>query len=402
MYHSDFVHLHVHTQNSLLDGACRIKDLIKKAVEYKMPALAMTDHGNLFGVVDFYQTAIRMGVKPIIGCEAYVAPGSRVDKGPQQAGASHLVLFAKDEDGYANLIKLVSAGYLEGFYYRPRMDKEILSRYSDGLIASSGCLRGEVDQRLKEGNYQEAVRVADEYHQIFGKGNFYLEIMDHGLEDQKIVNEGLLKISKELGIPLVVTNDVHYLEQKQAKAHEALLCIQTQSFLNDPNRMRMKTDQFYFKSPEEMKREFSWVPDGIKNTLEIADQCNLQLSFGQYHLPRYDPPGGVIRDEFLKDLCIKGIKERYGKMTLEIKERLRHELTTIKKMGFVSYFLIVWDFIHYARQRGIPVGPGRGSAAGSLVSYLLGITNLDPLKYGLLFERFLNPERAGMPDIDID
>ncbi|MDP2653909.1 MAG: DNA polymerase III subunit alpha [Candidatus Omnitrophota bacterium] len=402
MYHSDYVHLHVHSQYSLLDGACRVKELVQKAAEYKMPALGLTDHGNMFGAIDFYQSAVKVGVKPIIGCEAYVAPGSRTDRSPQQGGASHLVLFAKDETGYKNLMKLVSAGYLEGFYYRPRMDKEILAKHSEGLLCTSACLRGEVAWFLRQNDYASAMRVADEYHHIFGKGNFYLELMEHGIPDQKVVNEGLIRLSKDMNLPLVVTNDVHYLQQDQSKAHEALLCIQTQSLLNDPNRMRLKTDQFYFKDPALMKKEFSWVPDALKNTLEIAEKCNLTLDFNQYHLPNYEPPGKQSRDEFLEDLCRKGMVQRFGQSTMELEERLKREMAVIKKMGFVSYFLIVWDFIHYARQRGIPVGPGRGSAAGSLVSYLLGITNLDPLKYGLLFERFLNPDRLGMPDIDID
>ncbi|OGX25893.1 MAG: DNA polymerase III subunit alpha [Omnitrophica WOR_2 bacterium RIFCSPHIGHO2_02_FULL_48_11] len=406
MYHSDFVHLHVHTQYSLLDGACRIKELVQKAAEYKMPALGMTDHGNLFGAIDFYENAVKVGVKPIIGCEAYVAPGSRLDRGtssgPKGMGASHLVLFARDEAGYKNLLKLVSAGYLEGFYYRPRMDKEILAKYSEGLLATSACLRGEVAWYLRQGDYAGAKKAAGEFSQIFGKGNFYLELMEHGIEDQKIVNEGLLKLAKDLNLPLVVTNDVHYLTQTQYTAHEALLCIQTQTMLNDPNRMRLKTDQFYFKDPALMKKEFAWVPEALKNTLEIADKCNLQLRFDQIHLPHYEPPSGRTKEEYLKELCQKGIAERYGRATPEIEKRLEYELSVVKKMGFVSYFLIVWDFIHYAKQRGIPVGPGRGSAAGSLASYLLGITNLDPLKYGLLFERFLNPDRASMPDIDID
>lgn len=399
---TDYVHLHVHTQYSLLDGACRVSELIKKAAEYKMPALGMTDHGNLFGAITFYETAKKYGVKPIIGCEAYLAPLSRFDRSPQQGGASHLVLFAKDLTGYKNLMKLVSAGYLEGFYYRPRMDKEILAQHSEGLLCTSACLRGEVAYNLMNGKYDAALKAAYDFSQIFGKGNFYIELMEHGLPDQKPVNEGLMKIAKELNLPLVVTNDVHYLEQSQYKAHEALLCIQTQTFLNDPNRMRLKTDQFFFKPPEQMKREFLWVPEALSNTVEIAEKCNLDLRFGQYHLPNYDPPNGQGKDEFLEELCAKGIRERYGAMTPVLQERLLHELNTIKKMGFVSYFLIVWDFIHYARQRGIPVGPGRGSAAGSLVSYLLAITDLDPIKYGLLFERFLNPERMSMPDIDID
>lgn len=404
MYHSDFVHLHVHTQYSLLDGACRINSLVKKAVEYKMPALAMTDHGNIFGAIDFYQTCVKNGVKPIIGCEAYIAPASRLDKTSAQGkgGASHLVLYAKDEKGYRNLLKLVSSGYLEGFYYRPRMDKEILSKYSEGLMASSACLRGEVAWNIRQGNYNTALKAADEYTQIFGKGNFYIEIMENQLPEQKLANEGLMKIAKNLSLPLLATNDVHYLEQSQAKAHEALLCIQTQTTLDDANRMRLKTDEFYFKDPEAMKKAFHYCPEAIRNTLEVADKCNLELTFNKFHLPHYEPPIGLAKDEYLRQLCLEGIPDRYGQASKEIMDRLEYELATIKKMGFISYFLIVWDFIHYARQNGIPVGPGRGSAAGSLASYLLHITDLDPLRYGLLFERFLNPERLSMPDIDID
>ena len=402
MNHAEFVHLHVHTEYSLLDGACRIKDLVQKAVEYNMPAVAMTDHGNLFGTVNFYQTAVKMGIKPIVGCETYIAQGSRFDKSPNQRANNHLILLAKDFTGYKNLMRLVSTSYLDGFYYKPRMDKDVLSQYSEGLLCTSACLRGEVSWNISQGHFETALKVADEYQHIFGKGNFYLELMQHDIPDQTVVNEGLLKISKMLNIPLVVTNDVHYLEQSQAKAHEALLCIQTQSVLSDANRMRMKTDQFYFKDPELIKKEFIWVPEAVTNTLEIADKCNLKLSFDQYHLPRYDPPDGKTQEKYLEELCLTGIRGRYGSLTQEIKDRLKHELMTIQEMGFVSYFLIVWDFIHYAKEKKIPVGPGRGSAAGSLVSYLLGITDLDPLKYGLLFERFLNPERTGMPDIDID
>ncbi len=401
---SDFVHLHVHTQYSLLDGACRINKLIEKAIEYKMPALGMTDHGNLFGAIQFYQAATKMGIKPVIGCEAYVATeGSRLEKTPRQKGSvSHLVLFARNETGYRNLMKLVSAAYLEGFYYFPRMDKEILSQNSEGLLCTSACLKGEIAYHLSEGNYNEALKTADELHQIFGKGNFYLEIMDHGLDEQKKVNEGILKISKDLNLPLVVTNDVHYLEQSQSIAHEALLCIQTQSILTDPKRMRFKTDQFYFKDPALMRKEFGWLPDALTNTLEIAEKCDLKLNFDQIHLPRFESPVGKTKEEYLRELCLEGIKKRYGTPSAEVTERLEYELQVIEKIGFIGYFLIVWDFINFAKGKGIPVGPGRGSAAGSLVSYLLGITDLDPLKYGLLFERFLNPERAGMPDIDID
>ena len=404
MYHSDFVHLHVHTQYSLLDGACRIKELIQKAVEYKMPALAMTDHGNMFGAIDFYQTAVKNGIKPIIGCEAYLASASRHDKGAAQGkgGTSHIVLYARDEEGYRNLLKLVSLGYLEGFYYRPRMDKEILTQYSKGLLASSACLRGEVAWQIRQGNYNGALKAADDFQQIFGKGNFYLELMENGLPEQKEVNLALLKISKDLELPLIATNDVHYLEQGQSSAHDALLCIQTQTTLDDPNRMRLRTNEFYFKDPELMKKAFEYAPQAIKNTLEVAEKCNLELSFNKTHLPHYEPPSGKSKEDYLRELCLEGIGKRYAAPTKEISDRLEFELATIKKMGFVSYFLIVWDFIHYAKQNDIPVGPGRGSAAGSLVSYLLQITDLDPLKYGLLFERFLNPERLGMPDIDID
>ncbi|MCD4779597.1 MAG: DNA polymerase III subunit alpha [Candidatus Omnitrophica bacterium] len=404
MSHLPFVHLHVHTQYSLLDGACRIKDLVRKACDYNMPAVAMTDHGNLFGAIDFYQTAQEMGIKPIIGCEAYLlTQGSRFEKTPRNRGrVSHIVLYAKNLTGYRHLMKLISAGYLEGFYYSPRIDKELLSQYSGGLIASSACLKGEIAQKILAGNINEAMLVADEYQQIFGKGNFYLEIMDHGIPAQKTVNEGLLKIAKELSMPLIVTNDVHYLDQGQARAHEALLCIQTQTTLNDPKRMKMSSDQFFFKTPELIEREFSWVPDGMINTVRLAEKCDLQMDFNKFHLPYFEPPKGTTQNEYLEHLCREGIRSRYAHMTDEIKKRLDHELHIIEKMGFVSYFLIVWDFINYAKSQNIPVGPGRGSAAGSLVSYLLGITDLDPLKYGLLFERFLNPDRSGMPDIDID
>lgn len=401
---SEFIHLHNHTQYSLLDGACRIKDIVQKAIDYNMPAVAMSDHGNIFGMVDFYQTATKMGIKPIIGCEAYVLKeGSRLDRTPRQRGVlSHLVLYVKDQTGYKNLCKLISSSFIEGFYYRPRMDKEILAKYSGGLIASSACLKGEVAQHIREGNYNAALKSADDLSKIFGKGNFYLEIMDHGIPEQKVVNEGILKLSKDLDLPVIVTNDVHYLEQYQSAAHEALLCVQTQTTLNDPKRMRMSSDQFYFKSSQEMAKEFLWVPQGLKNTLEVAEKCNLKMDFDKIHLPRFDPPDGKSKEAYLDELCQEGLARRFKEITPEITDRLNFEIKIIEKMGFVSYFLIVWDFINYAKSQGIPVGPGRGSAAGSLVSYLLGITDLDPLKYGLLFERFLNPDRAGMPDIDID
>ncbi len=403
MNQAEFVHLHVHTQYSLLDGACRIKKLIQKAVDYNMPALGMTDHGNLFGAIDFYQTAVKMGVKPIIGCEAYMAVnGSRLEKTPRNKATAHLILFARNKDGYQNLLKLVSASYLDGFYYHPRMDKEILSQHSEGLLCTSGCIRGEVAWNLKEGNYDAALKAADDLSQIFGKGNFYLEVMNHGLNEERIVNEGILKISKQLNLPIVATNDVHFLEQCQSNAHDALLCIQTQTTLSDPKHMSLQSDQFYFKDPDSMRKAFDWIPEALTNTLEIAEKCNLDLSFNKFHLPRFDPPKDTKNDQYLHQLCTEGLAKRYPEITDEIQQRLDHELKTIEKMGFVSYFLIVWDFIRFAKSENIPVGPGRGSAAGSIVSYLLGITDLDPLKYGLLFERFLNPDRSGMPDIDID
>ncbi|MDD2679874.1 MAG: DNA polymerase III subunit alpha [Candidatus Omnitrophica bacterium] len=405
MPHSDFVHLHLHTQFSLLDGACRIPELLNLAKVYKMDSLAITDHGNMFGAIDFYVEAQKAGIKPIIGCEAYIAPGSRLDKESRgiDEAAYHLILLARDETGYQNLMKLVSIGYLEGFYYRPRIDKEILARHAKGLIGLSACLKGEIPDLILQKRFNDALKLADAYLNIFEKNNFYLELQENSIPEQKLVNAGLVKIGKELGIPLVATNDVHYLTRGMAASHEALLCIQTQTTLDDPDRMRFQTDEFYFKSPEEMKSLFKEMPEAITNTCEIASRCNLELDFNQVHLPKYVPPTGKTKEEFLEELCARGLKERFDKLiTPQVSERLEHELKIIKDMGFVSYFLIVWDFIHYAKSKGIPVGPGRGSAAGSLVSYLLGITDLDPLKYGLLFERFLNPERLGLPDIDID
>ncbi|MFH1397476.1 MAG: DNA polymerase III subunit alpha [Candidatus Omnitrophota bacterium] len=404
MPHSDFIHLHLHTQYSLLDGACRLPDLLNLAKQYKMDSLAITDHGNMFGAIDFYLEALKQGVKPIIGAEVYVAPKSRLDKSSSriEEAAFHLILLAKDETGYKNLAKLVSIGYLEGFYYRPRIDKDVLSVYHEGLIGLTACLKGEVPSLLQEGRFNDALKTADEYLNILGKDNLYLEIQVNKIPEQVTVNQGLIRISRELKIPLVATNDVHYLQKSHARAHEALLCIQTQNTLDNPNRMRFQTDEFYFKSPEEMKELFKEVPEAIANTLEIARRCNLELDFNQIHLPKYEPPLNSTKDGFLRQLCEKGLTQKYPDADAQIKERLEHELKVIKDMGFTSYFLIVWDFIHYAKSHQIPVGPGRGSAAGSIVSYLLGITDIDPLKYKLLFERFLNPERTGLPDIDID
>jgi DNA polymerase-3 subunit alpha len=404
MPHSDFIHLHLHTQYSLLDGACRIPEILAIAKSYKMDSLAITDHGNMFGAIDFYLEAQKAGIKPIIGCEVYVAPKSRLDKGGSgiEDAANHLILLARDESGYHNLIKLVSIGYLEGFYYRPRVDKEVLSQHAQGLIGLSACLKGEVAWLIQQKRFNDALKAAEAYQNIFGKGNFYLELQANSIPEQKIVNDALIKISKELNIPLVATNDVHYPTKDKAEAHEALLCIQTQATLDDPKHMRFQTNEFYFRTPEEMKEIFRHCPEAIKNTIEIAQRCNLELDFTQMHLPKYTPPEGKDKEAFLLELCEKGQRDKGLKDNPEVRTRLEHELKIIKHMGFISYFLIVWDFISYAKAQGIPVGPGRGSAAGSLVSFLLGITDLNPLKYGLLFERFLNPERMGLPDIDID
>ena len=404
MPRSEFIHLHLHTQYSLLDGACRIPELLALANQYKMDSLAITDHGNMFGAIDFYLNAQKAGIKPIIGCEVYIAPQSRFEKNSNsiEEASYHLILLAKDETGYQNLMKLVSIGYLEGFYYRPRIDKESLAKYHEGLIALSSCLKGEIPSLLEEKRFNDALKTADDYLHIMGKDNFYLELQENRIPEQRLVNEGLIRISRELNIPLVATNDVHYLNKEHASSHEALLCIQTQSTLDDPNRMRFQTEEFYFKSPQEMRDNFKDTPEAISNSVEIAARCNLELDFTRIHLPRYESPTGKTKEEFLRELCNKGLTLRFNGREDPVKDRLEHELKIIKEMGFTSYFLIVWDFIHYAKGQGIPVGPGRGSAAGSIVSYLLGITDIDPLRYGLLFERFLNPERIGLPDIDID
>lgn len=404
MPRSEFVHLHLHTQYSLLDGACRIPEILNLANQYRMDSLAITDHGNMFGAIDFYLEAQNSGIKPIIGCEVYIAPASRLEKnsGGIDEASYHFILLARDEEGYRNLMKLVSIGYLQGFYYRPRIDKEILSLHSKGLIGLTSCLKGEIPVLLQQRRFNDALKTADDFLNILGKDNFYLEIQQNNIVEQRIVNDGLIKISKELNLPLVATNDVHYLTKENARSHEALLCIQTQTTLNDPNRLRFQTDEFYFKSPQEMKELFKDIPQSITNTQEIAMRCNLELDFSNVHLPKYEPPDNKTKEEFLRELCQSGLKERFKEGSPAISERLEHELKIIKDTGFASYFLIVWDFIHYAKQNVIPTGPGRGSAAGSLVSYLLGITDIDPLKYGLLFERFLNPQRLGLPDIDID
>jgi DNA polymerase-3 subunit alpha len=403
--HTRFVHLHTHSEYSLLDGAVKIKTLLEKAHELKMPALAITDHGNMFGAIQFYQQAYKIGVKPIIGCELYIAPGSRFDKAQPQNSITnyHGICLVKNYEGYKNLMKLVTIGYKEGFYYKPRVDKEVLAQYSKGLIFLSGCIKGEIPRLILSGQEQKAREVAMEFQKIFGEGNFYLELNSHGLEDEDIVNKHLLGISVDLGIPVVATNDIHYLYKQDAEVHDILLCIQTNKPVSATDRLRFSTDEFYFKSSEEMEELFAQFPEAISNTMVIANQCNLELEFGKLHLPHYKlPESEVSLDEYLHKLCMEGLKKRYTKITDKILDRLNHELQIISQMRYAGYFLIVWDLVNYARQKGIPVGPGRGSAAGSIVSYALGITDIDPLKYNLLFERFLNPDRVSMPDIDID
>ncbi|MFQ5881454.1 MAG: DNA polymerase III subunit alpha [Candidatus Methylomirabilales bacterium] len=405
MRHAGFAHLHVHSQYSLLDGACHVEKLVQKAKEFKMPALAVTDHGNLFGAIDFYRLAQKEGIKPIIGCEVYVAPGSRLERYPQDGqyeGANHLTLLVKDRTGYKNLIKLVTAGYLEGFYYKPRIDKELLSQHSEGLLALSGCLNSEVCRLLAQKEAEKALEVAAWHRDLFGRENYFLELQFHGIENQREVNRDLLQMTKKLGVAVAATNDVHYLNAGDHKAHDVLLCIQTGKVVADSDRMRFSSDQFYFKSPQEMQGLFHEIPEVLVNTLAIAERCNLQMEFDKVYLPPYEVPQGHTLDSYLAECSWRGLRERYGEFTPEAKDRLARELQVIEKMGFAGYFLIVWDFIRFARERGISVGPGRGSAAGSLVAYALGITNIDPLRYGLLFERFLNPERISPPDMDID
>lgn len=416
MQHTDFVHLHLHTQYSLLDGAIRLDTLFAKARELKMPAIAVTDHGNLFGAVDFYQKAHQHGIKPIIGCEVYVAPRSRFDKsGARGASDSsfHLVLLVKNQKGYKNLCKLVTAGHLEGFYYRPRIDLEILKENNEGLIALSACLHGQIPHLINIGRDEEASETAKKYSALFDNNRFYLELQDNSIPEQKRVNEGLLELSKDLGLPIVATNDCHYLNKEDARAHEILLCIQTGKTIENEDRMKFSGDDFYLKTAEEMKASFAHVPEAVRNTIVIAERCNLEMSFGEYHFPKYEAPSGETLEEHLSSRAKDGLEERlnrikekdaayYSAKKDEYFKRLEEELDIINSMGFPGYFLIVADFISYAKVQGIPVGPGRGSAAGSLVAYALNITDIDPLPYDLLFERFLNPERVSMPDIDID
>ena len=400
----NFTHLHVHTEYSLLDGASKIKELVARTKELGMDSIAITDHGVMYGVIDFYRACREVGIKPIIGCEVYVAPGSRFDRevGRGEDRYYHLVLLAENDLGYHNLMKIVSRGFTEGYYYKPRVDMEVLREFHEGVIALSACLAGEVAVQIRRGFLAEAREAALRYLDIFGEGNYFLELQDHGIPDQTLVNTELLKMHEELGIPLVATNDIHYVNAKDWEAHDFLLCIQTNKKLKDEDRMRYEGGQYYLKSPEEMEALFPYAKEALENTYKIAQRCNVEIVFGEQKVPKFDVPAPYDAYGYLEHLCREGIKRRYQPVTKELQERLDYELGTIKHMGYVDYFLIVWDFIHYAREHGIPVGPGRGSAAGSIVAYCLEITNIDPIRYNLLFERFLNPERVSMPDIDID
>jgi len=400
----EFTHLHVHTEYSLLDGSNKIKEYVARVKELGMDSAAITDHGVMYGVIDFYRAAREAGINPILGCEVYVAPGSRFDRevGSGDDRYYHLVLLAENNQGYSNLMKIVSKAFVEGFYYKPRVDLELLEKYHEGIIALSACLAGEVARYLARGMYEDAKIVALRYQDIFGKGNFFLELQDHGISEQQTVNQQLLRMHRETGIDLVATNDVHYTMAEDAEPHDVLLCLQTQKKLSDENRMRYEGGQYYVKSPEEMARLFPYALEALENTHKIAERCHVEIEFGVTKLPKYDVPDGLTSWEYLNKLCYEGLEQRYHPVTEELKKRLDYELSTIKNMGYVDYFLIVWDFIKYARDNDIMVGPGRGSAAGSLVAYTLGITQLDPIRYDLLFERFLNPERVSMPDIDVD
>ena len=400
-----FAHLHVHTEYSLLDGSNKIKECVARVKELGMNSVAITDHGVMYGVIDFYRAAKAAGIHPVLGSEVYVAPGSRFSKEPGQGNEDryyHLVLLAENDTGYHNLMKIVSRGFTEGYYYKPRVDLEVLEEFHEGIIALSACLAGEVQRYVARGRYEEGKEAALRYERIFGKGNFFLELQDHGIAEQQLVNQGLLRMSRETGIPLVATNDVHYTYADDVKPHDILLCLQTGKKLADEDRMRYEGGQYYIKSEEEMKALFPYALEALENTQKIADRCQVEIEFGVTKLPKYDVPDGWTSWEYLNKLCHEGLAERYQPASEELTTRLDYELSVIKTMGYVDYFLIVWDFIKYAKDHGIMVGPGRGSAAGSLVSYCLGITTIDPIRYQLLFERFLNPERVSMPDIDVD
>ena len=405
MPRDSFVHLHLHTEYSLLDGSIRMKELMKKAAEFEMPAVAITDHGNLFGVIEFYQEAQRAGVKPIIGCEVYVAPGSHKDRPPsRRESAYHFTLLAENEIGYRNLVKLVTTAHLDGFHYAPRIDKALLAERSAGLIGLSGCLAGEINSAIQANNIEKAKQSAAEYRDILGAENFFMELHDHGMEEQKMCNSALVQIARDLGVGMVAANDVHFLRRSDHQAHDVMLCIGTGKMVQDETRLHY-LPELYFKSPAEMRQVFRDFPGAINNTLAIGERCHLDLEFGRSKYPQYPVPAGKTREGYLRELCFQGLSTRYGERATsdpELKRRLEYELGVLEKTGFVSYLLIVWDFIHFAKEKGIPVGPGRGSAAGSIVAYVLGITDIDPLQYGLIFERFLNPDRVSPPDIDVD
>src|SRR5258705_263214 len=405
MPRDSFVHLHLHTEYSLLDGSIRMKELMKKAAEFKMPAVAMTDHGNLFGAIEFYQEAQRVGVKPIIGCEAYVARGSHKDRpGSRRDSAYHFTLLAENETGYRNLVKLVTAAHLDGFHYAPRIDKEMLAERSAGLIGLSGCLAGEINSAIQANNIEKAKQSAAEYRDILGSQNFFLELHDHGMQEQKMCNAALVHMARDLGVGLVAANDVHFLRRSDHEAHDVMLCIGNGKMVQDESRMHY-LPELYFKSPDEMRQLFRDFPEAITNTLHIGERCHLDLEFGGSKYPEYPAPTGKTREGYLRELCYQGLPARYGERATadsELTRRLEYELGVLEKTGFVSYLLIVWDFIHFAKEKGIPVGPGRGSAAGSIVAFVLGITDIDPLQFGLIFERFLNPDRVSPPDIDVD
>ncbi|MCI7795535.1 MAG: DNA polymerase III subunit alpha [Lachnospiraceae bacterium] len=399
-----FTHLHVHTEYSLLDGSSKIKELAARAKELGMNSMAITDHGAMFGVIEFYRAARENGIKPILGCEVYVTPGSRFDRETVHGEDRyyHLVLLAENNEGYQNLMKIVSKGYVDGFYYKPRVDMEVLEQYHEGIIALSACLAGEIPRYLERGLYEEAKEATKKYRNLFGEGNFFLELQDHGIPMQRQVNQGVIRLSRELDIPLVATNDCHYINAEDWEAHDILLCIQTGKKVSDENRMRYEGGQYYVKSEEEMRTLFSYIPEAIDNTQKIADRCNVEIEFGHTKLPRYEVPEGYDSWGYLNYLCEKGFKERYPEGGKELRDRMEYELGVIKSMGYVDYFLIVWDFINFAKSHGIAVGPGRGSAVGSIVTYCLRITDINPIQYQLIFERFLNPERVSMPDIDVD
>ena len=403
MAERQFTHLHLHTEYSLLDGACRINRLMERVKELGQTSVAITDHGVMYGVVDFYKAAKKAGVHPIIGCEVYVATRTRFDKVNRMDGSYHLVLLCENETGYRNLIKLVSAGFTEGFYSKPRIDKELLEKHHEGLIALSACLAGEIPRALASGDFEKAKETALYYQNLFGPDRFYLEIQDHGLEEQKLVLPMIVRLSRETGIPLVATNDAHYLTKEDAKMQRVLICIQTNKSVYDDDILEFGTEEFYVKSTDEMYELFSLWPEACENTNKIAQMCQFDFEFGVTKLPSFDVPDGMENRQYFEQLCQEGLKRHYGENpTPEIQKRLAYEIDVIDRMGFTNYYLIVWDFIRYAKSKGIPVGPGRGSGAGSLAAYCIGITNIDPMKYQLLFERFLNPERISMPDFDVD